>query len=305
MGRQEVEDIADFQPFFNTYRDNERHRQTMIVALQHRLNICRAWGLPAGAKLLDVGCGQGESTLVLASQVGPEGRITGVDTAPADYGGPYTTGQGQGHVLACSPLGSRIGFVRVEPCTFLAANQTQDQKLDGAVFCHSLWYFASSSLVLDLFRSLAASEVKTLYIAEWSGSASHPDQEAHRLAAEVQMQFHRCRAAVSTPRLLEQNVRGALLPDQLFKLAGTVGWQVVRRGAVLPPSDAKDGYWEACFAKSNFFRESILAEKLPKEVESDLLLRSEKVAEVTKTINETYGRIGSMDVVWAVLEMNF
>ena len=37
---------------------------------------------PAGARVLDVGCGFGDSTLAIAQQVGPKGEAVGVDCAP-------------------------------------------------------------------------------------------------------------------------------------------------------------------------------------------------------------------------------
>lgn len=43
----------------------------------------RALGLPAGSRGLDVGCGVGQYTLLLAGEVGPSGHVTGLDLSPA------------------------------------------------------------------------------------------------------------------------------------------------------------------------------------------------------------------------------
>lgn len=39
-----------------------------------------------GAKVLELGCGQGDSTAVLAAIVGSAGHVTGVDPGSLDYG---------------------------------------------------------------------------------------------------------------------------------------------------------------------------------------------------------------------------
>lgn len=54
--------------------------------LQHRLGILQKWGLVPGSKVLEIGCGQGDCTLVLADLVGEHGHVTAIDPAPLDYG---------------------------------------------------------------------------------------------------------------------------------------------------------------------------------------------------------------------------
>jgi ubiquinone/menaquinone biosynthesis C-methylase UbiE len=54
--------------------------------LQHRLDILQKWVLMPGSKVLEIGCGQGDCTLVLADLVGEHGHITAIDPAPLDYG---------------------------------------------------------------------------------------------------------------------------------------------------------------------------------------------------------------------------
>ena len=52
----------------------------------HRLELLQHWNIPTGSKILEVGCGQGDCTAVLASAVGGEGRVVAVDPANLDYG---------------------------------------------------------------------------------------------------------------------------------------------------------------------------------------------------------------------------
>lgn len=54
--------------------------------IQHRLDVLNKWNIPLGSKILEIGCGQGDFTLVAAYIVGDQGHVTGIDPAPLDYG---------------------------------------------------------------------------------------------------------------------------------------------------------------------------------------------------------------------------
>src|SRR5581483_9512181 len=49
---------------------------------RHGLEAMRRFPPAAGARVLDIGCGFGDSTLALAELVGPEGSALGVDISP-------------------------------------------------------------------------------------------------------------------------------------------------------------------------------------------------------------------------------
>ncbi|KAK2026625.1 hypothetical protein LX32DRAFT_684411 [Colletotrichum zoysiae] len=276
-------------PILACYLHASSQKATVETRFAHRLSICDTWAIPQELKLLDIGCGQGESTLVLAEAVGSTGSITGVDSAPPDYGGPYTVGQAQAHILA-SALGHRITFECAdttqwlqerkrtfpksssiapscsEQASALSWTSAADARLgelntiefDGAVFCHSLWYFPSTSAVRELLETLAAANVSRVHVAEWSGQARTAAQEPHALAAEAEMKLYSLRSAHYVPRLDEQNMRGgALLPDDLVALAGQAGWSVAGRGLVSTPLAMRDGYWEAQYVLRGRFEDDV------------------------------------------------
>ena len=58
-----------------------QHSQTL-----HRLAILQHWRISTGSKVLELGCGQGDCTTVLASVVGEQGKVVAVDPAELDYG---------------------------------------------------------------------------------------------------------------------------------------------------------------------------------------------------------------------------
>lgn len=59
--------------------------------------------------ILDVGCGQRESCLALAMQVGPLEHVTGLDPAPAEYSHPFTMQEAHEYIQK-STLRRRISF---------------------------------------------------------------------------------------------------------------------------------------------------------------------------------------------------
>lgn len=58
-----------------------QHAQTL-----HRLTIIQRWKIPTGSRVLELGCGQGDCTAVLASVAGEQGTVVAVDPAELDYG---------------------------------------------------------------------------------------------------------------------------------------------------------------------------------------------------------------------------
>jgi hypothetical protein len=60
---------------------NIQHSQTL-----HRLVLLQHWNIPTDSKVLELGCGQGDCTTVLAYAVGEQGRVVAVDPAELGYG---------------------------------------------------------------------------------------------------------------------------------------------------------------------------------------------------------------------------
>ena len=53
---------------------------------EHRVNIVKSWNIPPGSHVLEIGPGQGDCTIVLATAVGDSGHVDAVDPAPLNYG---------------------------------------------------------------------------------------------------------------------------------------------------------------------------------------------------------------------------
>ena len=65
---------------------SERAIDTQIGQTLERIDLVSRWGIKDGDRILEIGCGQGDMTAVLATAVGVNGRITAIDPAPLSYG---------------------------------------------------------------------------------------------------------------------------------------------------------------------------------------------------------------------------
>lgn len=224
-------------------RFNIQHSQTA-----HRLELLRHWNIPTGSNIIEIGCGQGDCTTVLATAVGQQGKVVAIDPADLDYGSPYTLGEAQRHISQ-GPIGSRITWVQGSPIEYLAGIPSvaseAEKSFDAAVLAHCLWYFPSPSVILSTFRSLKKRS-KRLCLAEWSLVASHSSAEPHVLAALAHAALE-CHKSDSTA-----NIRTILAPRRLKELAVEAGWQLESENKVQPEEGLMDGKWEvsACLAAS-------------------------------------------------------
>jgi SAM-dependent methyltransferase len=196
--------------------------------------IAAEWGIPAGARVLEIGCGQGDLTAVLADAVGPEGHVTACDPAGPGYGAPIPLGEST-DFLSRSALGDRITF-RLG-CDLLATEIHFDpDSFDFAVLGHSSWYFPSLAVLRETFERVRP-WARRLCLAEWDLAPRSADQLAHALA--VQIQGRRAAFDPST----EANIRTPYLKETALTLFEPAGWRVKHVGQV-DTSFLQDGEWE-------------------------------------------------------------
>lgn len=274
-----------------------------------RLALTKAWAIAPGQRLLDIGCGQGESALVLALAVGPTGHITGIDDAPPEYGSPFAVGESQRHI-AGSTLGPRITFLRTDGRSLPQSSAPYD----AAVLCHSLCYFPSRSSVAALFHALATARIPLLYLAEYSlqsssSSSSDARQRPHMLAAQALALLATCRRARDPSGGdddIRYNVR--VLLDEAFILhaARDAGFTVLhrRQGTVAPEEDFLEGHFEARYVAGERFRTHVQSCKLPGEQEAEVLALAARVkGEMEELDRQGVSKAKAMDSWWAVLEL--
>ncbi|KAJ7720093.1 putative SAM-dependent methyltransferase [Mycena maculata] len=187
-----------------------------VAQAQYRLDLIAHWPIATGARVLELGCGQGITTLALAEAVGPNGHVDAVDPGPLDHGDTISAG----------PLGPRIEWVQAESLAFLEAHPATTW--DAVVIAHSLWYFATPALVGDTLRALGA-RTKRICIAEWS-LESEPGSSAltHVLAVLAQGALQ-CRKPHST-----SNVHTVVSPAAIKALTASAGLVLLREARVMP-----------------------------------------------------------------------
>ncbi|KAK5996532.1 Methyltransferase ustM [Cladobotryum mycophilum] len=274
-----------------------------IPRFEQRLAIVRTWGVREKERILDIGCGQGESCLALALQVGKLGHVTGIDPAQLDYGHPFTMREAHEHIKT-SVLGPRITFYPVDTPSFLANLDVKPHTiLDSAALCHSLWYFPNHDVAHSLFATLAQANIARLYLAEWSYTPSQESQVPHVLAAKAQALLYRYKAP-REPGLREQNVRAG--PDQqpIIKVANDAGFHVIKESLIPPVEGMQEGHLEVGYVLGELFQQRMAEGNLSDDQEAEIhaliqQLRSE--TERLESMGVTMWR--SMDVWCAVLEL--
>lgn len=205
-----------------------------VVQTLCRLQLVEGWQIPQGAKILEVGCGQGDMTAVLAHAVGSGGHVTAVDSAPPEYGGPVTLGQSAEH-LKGTPLGPRITFYfqydLLDP-----ANAFAENSFDYVVLAHCSWYFRS----LDQLRQMllrVRSWASHLCYSEWELEPHTLDQVAHLLSILIQGQVEAYKTHSTS------NVRTPFSKARLRQLLQETGWNVSSE-STLDTRRLKDADWE-------------------------------------------------------------
>ncbi|KAF2464520.1 uncharacterized protein BDR25DRAFT_307210 [Lindgomyces ingoldianus] len=291
----------------------------------HRINLLNAFSLSPdpnltpsqtpNTRILEIGCGQGDCTALLAHLIGPTGHIDAIDPAPLDYGSPETLGAAQARLKMHPEIGGRISFHQCTPDEFFARASTQGlepgdyregrgQRYDAAILCHCLWYFSSSTDVLNTLRA-AKHHAHKLCVAEWSLASQHPAAMPHVLTALTRAA---CEAHIPDS---DQNIRTLLSPAEIKKLAKEAGWGVVREGMVHPDEELDDAKWEVNMLLgeddgAGFLRrarEDVGGVGLERERVLGLLASMlDSVKESVKGVCDGGGNVRCMDVWWGIFE---
>lgn len=203
--------------------------------LKHRLSLVKAFGLEKGMRVLEVGCGQGDTTVALADAVGEKGHVLAVDIADPDYGAPITLGEATA-AIAASAIGSRIEFKLNTDLLNLP-----EDSFDVAILSHSSWYFRDSEQLIAYLKKLRYM-AQRICIAEWDTNFTRMAQRSHFAATAIL-------ALYSEFIDNEGNIQQVLDSFQLQAMLEKAGWAVSETTSV-DAGYLQDGEWEADYAKS-------------------------------------------------------
>lgn len=199
-----------------------------------RMRLVDAWEIPAGARVLEVGCGQGDLTAVLAAAVGPEGSVVAIDRAGPDYGSPVTIGESLAH-LKSGRFGEVIEFHL--SCDLRSAPEhLAKTPFDFIVLAHCSWYFDSLDLLGSVLRG-ARDWAPRLCLSEWDLTPTAAGQFAHLLAALLRGRLEAHKEGS------QANIRCPYAMPTLQNLLEGTGWHEL---ACVPIdcSELLDGRWE-------------------------------------------------------------
>ncbi|KAK8108415.1 S-adenosyl-L-methionine-dependent methyltransferase [Apiospora sp. TS-2023a] len=234
-----------------------------IAQAEHRIELVRRWGdavIAPGSRVLEIGCGQGNATAVLAEAVGEGGSVDAVDPAPPDYGSPYTLAQAQSHLSANPVVGGRITWHRATPESFLEQTLADGQIWDVAVLAHCIWYFASPAVLAAILSALRG-RVQRVCIAEYALQATEPAGVPHVLATLATGMLEGSKPEGQS----EGNIRSPMGPAAIAEVAAKAGWteqpleeeEGGSTNIVVPRAGLLDGSWEAGFVVSEDFAQEI------------------------------------------------
>ncbi|MGN7478228.1 class I SAM-dependent methyltransferase [Solibacillus silvestris] len=202
--------------------------------LTHRLELVNAFQLDKGMKVLEIGCGQGDTTIVLADAVGPAGHVVAIDIAPKEYGAPITLGEAA-EAISKSSLGQIIDFHY--ETDFLQFDA--EEKFDVVVLSHCSWYFQSTGLLESYMQKLKQIAHRICF-AEWDIDYKHFGQRAHFYAANISALYT---AYVEN----EGNIQNLFHKKQIKELLQTAGFTITKEQTV-DASYLQDGGWEVDYS---------------------------------------------------------
>ncbi|WP_422122520.1 SAM-dependent methyltransferase [Planococcus sp. X10-3] len=203
--------------------------------LRHRISLVKSFQLKEGMRVLEVGCGQGDTTVALADAVGETGHVLAVDIADPSYGAPITLGEAT-ETIAASALGSRVTFKLDTDLLDLP-----EEKFDVAILSHCSWYFRDPEQLLTYLKKLRRMADR-ICIAEWDLHFTRMGQRPHFAATAIL-------ALYSEFIENEGNIQHVFDSHQLHSMLEEAGW-TVKRTAVVAAGYLQDGAWEVGYAKS-------------------------------------------------------
>ena len=226
--------MSKLQELLSYMKLSDTHREIQLKQTRHRMRLVDAFQIRPGDRVLEVGSGQGDTTVVLADAVGETGFVDAVDIAASDYGAPLTLKQATDYI-AQSKIGKRINF-HFE--TNVVDNDFTGE-YDVAILSHSLFYFSSNEEILTLFTKLKQIS-KKICVADWDLDFTTPTQAPHAQAILLQVLFAKYNDT-------DHNVQSLITKELINQLLNQAGWTISNQ-LVVDAKDLDDSKWEVALS---------------------------------------------------------
>lgn len=249
------------------YPENLQTQEIARIQTEHRLKLIDFWGIKSGERVLEIGCGQGDTTIALACVVGESGFVHGIDLASPNYGAPETLGQAKERILD-SEIGNRI---RMDFNTDILDESIffNENEYDAVVLSHCLWYFASPHLLTRIIERVKP-WAKKICIAEWNPCVTMAEQLSHYQAVTIQAI---CESFYSDN---DSNVRTMFYPNDIRKVIQETGYSNITTGTVYSP-DMQDATWEVNFTTQCYPKKISNISTMPDRMKELLLAQIEEI----------------------------
>ncbi|MGE6487001.1 class I SAM-dependent methyltransferase [Paenisporosarcina sp. NPDC076898] len=266
MSYGEIQNIVDCMA------TNEQMKGIQFIQTEHRLKLAEVWGITDGKRILEIGCGQGDTTAVLAYMVGDTGFVHGIDIAPASYGSPITVGDSADYLMK-SELGRQI-HMEFEVDVIAPDIDFPENTFDYVVLSHCSWYLKSTDELYELLKK-SRKWAKQLCFAEWDPRLQTMEQYPHFLAVHIQAQYE-CFKKSSW-----SNVRTLFTPNDLISIARKAGWTITNEQSVYS-SELQDGKWEVEMTLSNYQNELEEIKQMPDKLKTLIISEVNLLEEAVK-----------------------
>ncbi len=186
--------------------------------IEHRLRLIDLWKIYFGSRVLEIGCGQGQTTAALAYSVGENGFVYAIDLANSNYGSPETLGEARERLMH-SHLGDRINIdlgVNILSRSF----DFEPNTFGYVVLSHCLWYLSSQEELRDILFK-ARKWAPRICIAEFDPRMTSFGQYRHFLSADIQAI---CEAYHVTDHF---NIKTMFYPHEIENALMACGWDIV------------------------------------------------------------------------------
>ncbi len=222
--------MTKLQELLSYMKLTDTHDEIQLKQTRHRMRLVEAFQIKSGDRVLEVGSGQGDTTVVLAEAVGKTGFVDAVDIAASDYGAPLTLKQATDYISK-STIGSRINF----QFETNVAHEDFTGEYDVAILSHSLFYFSSEEDILTLFIKLRQI-CKRICVSDWDLDFTTLAQSTHAQAILLQVLFAKYNDT-------DHNIQTLITKELIANLLKQAGWTILNQMTV-DAKDLDDSKWE-------------------------------------------------------------